>query len=137
MFVNILIINICYHDNLRACKGTRRFLFFFTLLAGAPSLGTFTYSINVLPTKRCWFSVTLVWSPNVYTPWTLVWSPYVYSPWHVLSHSMSPSRSFLRMKAENQNFPQIMKIQLENWHLRSRINLWCKHKFTNVVLSLC
>ena len=27
--------------------------FFFTLLAGAPPLGTFPYSINVLPTKRC------------------------------------------------------------------------------------
>ena len=35
-----------------------------------------------------------------------------------------------------QNFPQITKIWLENWHLRSRMNLWCKHKFTNVVLSL-
>ena len=43
--------------------------FFFTLLAGAPSLGTFSYSINVLPTKKCWFSVTLVWSPYVYSPW--------------------------------------------------------------------
>ena len=62
MLVNILIINICYHDNFHACKGTRRVLFF-TLLAGAPSLGTFPYSINVLPTKRCSFSVTLVWSP--------------------------------------------------------------------------
>ena len=29
MFVNILIINICYHDNLHACKGTRRVLFFY------------------------------------------------------------------------------------------------------------
>ena len=28
-------------------------------------------------------------------------------------------------------------IWLEIWHLRSRINLGCKHKFTNVVLSLC
>ena len=27
MFANILIINICYHDNLHACKGTRRVLF--------------------------------------------------------------------------------------------------------------
>ena len=27
--------------------------FLFTLLAGAPSLGKFPYSINVLPTKRC------------------------------------------------------------------------------------
>ena len=68
MFVNILIINICYRDNLDACKGTRRLLFF-TLLAGAPSVGTFPYSINALLTKRCWFSVTLVWSPYVYSPW--------------------------------------------------------------------
>ena len=67
IFVNILIINIWYRDNLHACKGTRRVLFF-ALLAGAPSLGTFPYSINVLPTKRCWFSVTLVWSPYVYSP---------------------------------------------------------------------
>ena len=67
MFVNILIINICYHDNLHACEGTEEF-FFFTLLAGAPSLGKFPYSINVFPTKRCLFSVTLVWSPYVYSP---------------------------------------------------------------------
>ena len=54
------VINIkCYHENLHACKGNRR-VHFFTLLAGAPSLGKFTYSINVLPTKRCSFSVTLV-----------------------------------------------------------------------------
>ena len=52
-------------------------------------------------------------------------------------HSMSPSCNFLQMKAENQNFPQMTIIQLENWYLRSRINLWCKHKFTNMVLSLC
>ena len=45
---------------------------FFTLLAEAPSLGTFPYSINVLPTKRCWFSVTLVWSPDVYSPWLVL-----------------------------------------------------------------
>ena len=41
------------------------------------------------------------------------------------------SASFFQMKAENQNFTQMMRIWLENWHLRSRINLWCKHKFTN------
>ena len=41
---------------------------FFTLLAGAPSLGKFLYSINVLRTKRCSFSVTLVWSPYAYSP---------------------------------------------------------------------
>ena len=52
-------------------------------------------------------------------------------------HSMSLSRSFLQVKAKNQNFPQMTGIRLENWHLRSRINLWCKYKFTNVVLSLC
>ena len=52
-------------------------------------------------------------------------------------HSMSLSRSFLQMKAENRSFRQIMKIWLENWHLRSRINLWYKHKFINVALSLC
>ena len=51
-------------------------------------------------------------------------------------HSMSLSRSFLQMKAENQNFPQMTRIRLENWHLRSRINLWCKHKFTNVVMVM-
>ena len=50
---------------------------------------------------------------------------------------MSLSHSFHQMKAENQNFPQITRIWLENWHLRSRINLWCKHRLTNVVLSLC
>ena len=38
-------------------------------------------------------------------------------------HSMSLDRSFLQMKAENQNFPQMTRIWLENWHLRSRINL--------------
>ena len=43
--------------------------FCFTLLAGAPSLGKFPYSINVLPTKRCLFLITLVWSPYVYSPW--------------------------------------------------------------------
>ena len=59
---------MCYHDNLHACKGTRRVLFF-TLLAWAPSLGKIPYSINVLPTKRCSFSDTLVWSPYVYFPW--------------------------------------------------------------------
>ena len=52
-------------------------------------------------------------------------------------YSMSLSRSFLQMKAENQNFQQITRICLENGHLWSRINLCCKHKFTNVVLSLC
>ena len=52
-------------------------------------------------------------------------------------HSMSLSHSFLQMKAENQKFLKMKRIWLENWHLRSRINLWCKHKFTNVVLSLC
>ena len=52
-------------------------------------------------------------------------------------HSMSLSRSFLQMKAKKQNFPQMTRIWLKNWHLRSRINLWCKYKFTNVVLSLC
>ena len=50
---------------------------------------------------------------------------------------MSFSRSFLQIKAENQNFPQITRIWLENWRLWSRINLWCKFKFTNVVLPLC
>ena len=52
MFVNILIINICYHDNLHACKGTRRVIFFM-LLAGAPSLRNFPYSINVLIWEDC------------------------------------------------------------------------------------
>ena len=47
-------------------------------------------------------------------------------------HSMSPSCSFLHMKAENQNFPHMTRIWLENWHLWSRINLWCKHRFINV-----
>ena len=51
-------------------------------------------------------------------------------------HLMSLSRSFLQIKAENQNDPQMTRILLKNWHLRSRINLRCKHKFTNVVLSL-
>ena len=46
--------------------------FFFTLLAGATSLGTFPYSINVLSTKRCWFSLTLVSSPYVYSPWLCI-----------------------------------------------------------------
>ena len=67
MFAKILIINICYHDNLHALQRYTKSSFF-TLLAGAPSLGKFPYSINVLPTKRCSFSVTLVWSPYVYSP---------------------------------------------------------------------
>ena len=54
-----------------------------------------------------------------------------------LEHSMSLRRSFLQMKAENQNFPQITRIWLKNRQLQSRIHLWWKHKFTNVVLSLC
>ena len=58
-------------------------------------------------------------------------------PINTWEHLMSLSRSFLQMKAENQNFPQLTRIWLENWHLRSRINLWCKYKFTNMVLSLC
>ena len=49
---------------------------------------------------------------------------------------LSTSQWF-QMKAENQNLPQMTRIWLENWHLQSRINLWCKHKLTNVVLSLC
>ena len=48
--------------------------FCFTLLAGAPSLGKFPYSINVLPTKRCLFLITLVWSPYVYSPWVRAFS---------------------------------------------------------------
>ena len=52
-------------------------------------------------------------------------------------YSMSLSRSFLQMKAENQNCPQMTRIWLEKWHIWSRIKLWCKHKFTNAVLSLC
>ena len=47
-------------------------------------------------------------------------------------NSMSHSRSFLLMKAENQNFPQMTRICLENWHRRPKIKL-CKRKFTNVV----
>ena len=43
-------------------------------------------------------------------------------------HSMSLSYSFLQMKAENQNFPPMARIWLENWHLRLRINLWWKLK---------
>ena len=38
-------------------------------------------------------------------------------------HLMSLSYSFLQMKAENQNFPQMTRISFENWHLWSRINL--------------
>ena len=56
----------CYHDNLHACKGTRR-VHFFMLLAGAPSLRKFPYSTNVHPTKRYSFSVTLVWSPILHS----------------------------------------------------------------------
>ena len=52
-------------------------------------------------------------------------------------HSVSFSRSFLQMKPENRKFLQMTQMRLENWHLRSRINLWCKRKFTNVVLLLC
>ena len=37
MFVNILIINICYHDNPHACKGTRRVLFFYATCRSAIS----------------------------------------------------------------------------------------------------
>ena len=40
-------------------------------------------------------------------------------------NSKSLSRSFLRMIAENQNFPQMTRIWIESWYLRSRINLWC------------
>ena len=43
----------------------------------------------------------------------------------------------LLMEAENQNFPQMTRIRLGNWHLQSRINLWYKHKLINLVLSLC
>ena len=50
---------------------------------------------------------------------------------------MSLRSNFLEKKSENQNFPQMTRIGLENWHLGSKINVWCKHKFTNVVLSLC
>ena len=53
----------------------------------------------------------------------------------IWEHSISLSRSFLRIEAEHQNFPQMSKIWLENWLLLARINLWCTHKFTNVVLS--
>ena len=56
-------------------------------------------------------------------------SSIIVSTWE---HSMSLNRSFLQMKTENHNFPKMTRIWLENWHLRSRINLWCKHKFTNV-----
>ena len=52
-------------------------------------------------------------------------------------HSTSLSRSFLQIKAENPNFPQTTWIWLESWHLQTKIDLMCKHKFTNVVLSLC
>ena len=52
-------------------------------------------------------------------------------------HSISLSRGLFQMKAENQNFSKISRIWLENWHRRLRINLWCKHNFTNMVLSLC
>ena len=51
-------------------------------------------------------------------------------------NSIRLGRSFLQIKEENQNFPQITRIWHENWHLRSRINLWCKDKFTNMLLSL-
>ena len=37
MFVYILIINICYHDNLYACKGTRRVLLFYATCRSAIS----------------------------------------------------------------------------------------------------
>ena len=48
-------------------------------------------------------------------------------------HSMSLSRRFLQMK-ENQNFPQITRIWLKNWHLWSKIKLWCIHRLTNAIL---
>ena len=72
------VINIkCYHDNLHPFNSYKLWLLeeyiFITLLAGAPSLGKFPYSINVLPTKRWLFSVTLVWSPYVYSPWLKQW----------------------------------------------------------------
>ena len=35
------------------------------------------------------------------------------------------------------DFRQMTRIWFENLHLRSRINLWYKHKFTNMVLLLC
>ena len=75
--------------------------FFFTLLAGAPSLGKFPYSINVLPTKRCSFSVTLVWSPYVYSPWLhqikfskeFLWNNWIrcvlFRVMHIIFHSAS------------------------------------------------
>ena len=66
------------------------------------------------------------WVPSGYWCFYLTWE-----------HSISLSRSFLQMKSENQNDVKMTWIWLESWHLRSRINLWCKHKFTNVVLSLC
>ena len=55
------------------------------------------------------------------------------SPW-AWEHSINLSQSDLQMKGENQNFPQMTRIWLENWHLRSRINLWYNHKFTKVAL---
>ena len=68
------------------------------------------------------------------TEWLKVPNHFYQCTWE---HLMSLSRSFLQMKAQNQNFPKRTRIWLGNWHLRSRINLWCEHKFTNVVLSLC
>ena len=53
-----------------------------------------------------------------------------------LRHSMSLRHSFLQVKVENQNFPKKTRIWLENWDLRSRINLSYKHKSTSMVLSL-
>ena len=51
------------------------------VFAGASFLGKFPYSINALLTKRCSFSVTLVWSTYVCSPWSklcgnLQWEPY-------------------------------------------------------------
>ena len=67
------VVNVKFcHNNLLACKGINREYpksSFFTLLAGAPSLEKFLYSINVLPTKRCLFSDTLVRSSYVYFTW--------------------------------------------------------------------
>ena len=54
----------------------------------------------------------------------------------IWEHSMSQSRSFFRMKSENQNFVYMTWIWLEKIIIIIGINLWCKNKFTNVVLSL-
>ena len=45
--------------------------------------------------------------------------------------------SFPQLKEENQNYPQMTRIWLGYWYFRWRINLWCKYKFTKVVVSSC